>query len=243
MQLMEKLFLSGVERLKRWWRLDRPLSTPTRTCKICFKEIKNGAYHDFLDNGIICYNCLNQLDPKFIEYQIDDVSCLAIYEYSDYDKSKIYEYKGCGDFELANVFVGPFLNELKSLYRNYEIVLVPSHKEENHVYYMFNCLGLKMHDIFYKSEKHKQSDQKYKDRKEVYKFIHLKDKSVDLKGKKILLVDDVCTTGSTLKACIKMLKEMNPERIEVLVVAKRVFTKDEIEELKKNEGIKKIDVI
>ena len=222
----------------------KQLSTPTKVCKICFKEIKNGAYHDFLNNGIICYNCLNQLSPKFIEFKIDDTECLAIYEYADFVKEKIYQYKGCGDFELANVFIAPFLLELKALYHDFEIVLVPSHKEENHVYYMFSCLGLKMHDIFYKSEKHKQSDQKYKDRKEVYKYIHLKnEENIDFNGKKLLLVDDVCTTGSTLRSCIKMLKKLEPAKIQVLVIAKRVFSENEVEELKKHEGISHVEII
>ena len=214
---------------------DKPLSTPTKICKICFKEIKNG--------GIICYSCLNQLNPSFIEFKIDDVECLAIYEYSDFVKEKIYQYKGCGDFELANVFVGPFALELKTLFRDFEIVLVPSHKEENHVSYMFNCLGLNMHDIFYKSENHKQSDQNYHKRHEVGKFIKFKEGKADLAGKKILLVDDVCTTGSTLKACIKKIKDLNPLNLKVLVIAKRVFSEEELNELTKKEGSKNIEIV
>lgn len=243
MQQMEKLFLSGVEKLKKWLKPDKPLSTPTKICKICFKEIKNGAYHDFLNNGIICYSCLNQLNPSFIEFKIDDVECLAIYEYSDFVKEKIYQYKGCGDFELANVFVGPFALELKTLFRDFEIVLVPSHKEENHVSYMFNCLGLNMHDIFYKSENHKQSDQNYHKRHEVGKFIKFKEGKADLAGKKILLVDDVCTTGSTLKACIKKIKDLNPLNLKVLVIAKRVFSEEELNELRQKEGNKNIEIV
>ena len=215
----------------------------TKICKVCFKEIKNGAYHDFLTNGVICYNCINQLDPKFLEFCIDEMECLSIYEYSDFIKDKIFEYKGCGDFELANVFVAPFVNELRALYRNYEIVLVPSHKEENHVYFMFSCLGLKIHDIFYKSEKHKQSDQHYQARKEVGKYIKFRDNLPDLKGKKLLLVDDVCTTGSTLRACIQYLKTLSPEIIKVLVIAKRVFSEEEVEEIKRKEGVNHIDIV
>ncbi len=212
-------------------------------CKVCFKEIKNGCYHDFLNSGIICYNCLNALNPEFIEFKIDDVDALAIYEYSDFVKDKIYAYKGCGDFELNNIFVGPFINELRALYFNYEIVPVPSHKKGNHVVYMFSCLGLKINDIFYKSNEHKQSDHSYLERKEVGNYIHLKDEKTSLEGKNILLVDDICTTGSTLKACLKMLKELRPKRIKILVVAKRVFTEEEIENMKKSENYEKLEIV
>ena len=41
-----------------------------------------------------------------------------------------------------------------------------------------------------------------------------------LEKKKILLVDDIFTTGSTVKECSKILKEANPEKIGVFTIAK-----------------------
>ena len=99
------------------------------------------------------------------------------------------------------------------------------------------------HDIFYKSENHKQSDQNYHKRHEVGKFIKFKEGKADLAGKKILLVDDVCTTGSTLKACIKKIKDLNPLNLKVLVIAKRVFSEEELNELTKKEGSKNIEIV
>lgn len=53
-----------------------------------------------------------------------------------------------------------------------------------------------------------------------------------IKNKKILICDDICTTGSTLKAIIELVKKGNPKDIKILVVAKRDFSKKELEQLK-----------
>ncbi|MBU6338876.1 MAG: ComF family protein [Rickettsiales bacterium] len=52
----------------------------------------------------------------------------------------------------------------------------------------------------------------------------LKDKYHELvKGKNILLVDDVMTTGSTLENCAKILKKYKAKKVIVLTIAKRVW--------------------
>ena len=40
-----------------------------------------------------------------------------------------------------------------------------------------------------------------------------------LEDKKILLIDDIYTTGSTVNECCKTLSEAKPEKIGVLVLA------------------------
>jgi ComF family protein len=41
-----------------------------------------------------------------------------------------------------------------------------------------------------------------------------------LKNKKILLVDDIYTTGSTANECCKILSQANPQKIDVFTIAK-----------------------
>ena len=39
-------------------------------------------------------------------------------------------------------------------------------------------------------------------------------------GKKVLIVDDVFTTGSTVNAMIDLIKPKNPKKIKILVMSK-----------------------
>ena len=45
---------------------------------------------------------------------------------------------------------------------------------------------------------------------------------VDLSNKKILLVDDVYTTGSTIKSMIKLVKEKGAKKVKVLIMSKTI---------------------
>ena len=43
--------------------------------------------------------------------------------------------------------------------------------------------------------------------------------AIDLRGKKILIIDDIFTTGTTVKECAKVLKSLGAEKIFVLAFA------------------------
>lgn len=154
----------------------------------------------------------------------------------------IYQYKGCGDYELKEIFINPFLEELILRYKGYKIVSIPSHAEHiekrgfDHVKEMFSSLRIEFIDCLFKKEKYKQSDYNLEERSEAKNLIGIKNGEA-LKNKKILIVDDICTTGSTLRSAIKLVSLYEPKDIKILVVAKRVFTDEEVKTLGKSYQI------
>ena len=117
----------------------------------------------------------------------------------------------------------PYLN-IK--FKRYEIVPAPSSKTSdkergfNHVEKMFENLHLKMNKCIHKTKQRKQADLTTKEREKIGHYLTIDD--VDLTGKKILLVDDVYTTGSTIKSMIKLVKEKGAKKIKVLLMSKTI---------------------
>ena len=165
--------------------------------------------------------------PKLNKFTIGKIKCFYVYDYDEEVQKNLYQFKGCFDYELAGVFLDYFRPYFIMKYFNYIMVPAPSSKEAdkergfNHVVEMFKPLKLKMLPCIEKTQDIKQSSLKATDRAKVKDRLKIND--VDLKGKRILIVDDVYTTGSTVKAMIELIKTKNPKSIKVLVMSK---TKD-----------------
>ena len=199
---------------------------PTKHCKICLKEIKITDFCRFFDCNIaICQSCQLQLAPKFISFDVYGYKALSIYEYSDFLKNIIYLYKGCYDYEMKDAFLNLFIKELSIRFKGYKIIPIPSYKEDdelrgfNHVNEVFKMMKVDLLSIIEKTEHHKQALKGAKRRKEIHKFLRLTTNK-SLEKTKVLIVDDIYTTGSTMKAAINLVEKLNPKEIRVLVLAK-----------------------
>lgn len=173
----------------------------------------------------MCSRCLSDFQPRNIRLITSGVRGLAIYEYNQAVKSALFRFKGCFDYELKDVFLDHQAPVLRLLYPGYSIVPVPSSKNHdhergfNHVREMFSCLCLPMIQAIEKTDDRKQSDLDYLARQEVGEHLRWRNE-FSVNGKKILLVDDVYTTGATIRSCIKLLKKHGASKIRVLVMAK-----------------------
>lgn len=203
-------------------------------CKICFKNISDYSLYNFIrKKNVVCEDCFSKLHAQFIPFKIGNIKGTSIYEYTDFIKELIYKFKGCADYELKDVFLCRYLTYLRIKYYGYYIVFAPSYHVDderrgfNHVKAIFESLKLKELPILKKKTAHKQSDQTFKGRRSIKEVLDI-DKNISLKDKKIILVDDIMTTGSTLLTSIELLRSKGARKIEILVIAKtKMKRKDE----------------
>ena len=59
-------------------------------------------------------------------------------------------------------------------------------------------------------------EQRIENAKNVYGVI----KNIDIENKKILIFDDIYTTGATANECAKVLRKLKPKKIGILTIAK-----------------------
>lgn len=194
-----------------------------KRCLWCHQGIDEGlsCWQLFTRDDELCGKCRKKMNLINDEFVMDDCRGLALYLYDEEVMKMIIQYKECMDECLFSIFLKEKLSWLRFKYRGYTIVPIPSSKQKvekrgfHHVLKLIEPLQLDVLDCLVKDS---DVDQKllHKDQREKNAKIRLVDGFI--LPKKILLVDDVITTGSTMRAAISCLKGSN-RKIEVLVVA------------------------
>jgi len=159
-------------------------------------------------------------------FSVQNVNILYLYHYDDVIKENLYKLKGCFDIELAPIFLDYYRYYLKIKFYGYTIIPAPSSKEAdeergfNHVVEIFKTLGLPILRCIHKTKNMKQSDLSTEERTKIKDILEID--NVDLSKKKILLVDDVFTTGSTFTAMIELVRSKSPRKIKGLLMSKTI---------------------
>lgn len=193
-------------------------------CLLCHRELdyKENFFQHFQERDGLCGGCKEQLKFLNVKTQLEDMPLHILYEYNDFLESMLYQFKEGRDIALANVFFQPFLIKLSSKFRHHVIVLMPSSKEKMvergflPVREMLKKCSLPLWEPFYKVNNRKQSMQSFEKRKTISQVIKRKENE-EIPGRKLLLVDDVCTSGSTLLCAYHLLKE-HRLKVEALVL-------------------------
>lgn len=188
-----------------------------KQCLICGQNLSSDPSCFGLFRDKHCQIC-GQCRMSFVPSKRKGV----LYEYNEFFRSLLFRYKALGDLALAPVFLDGLQGKLKRKYRGYVIICVPSCKEENLARgfavlpWIFQSLTLPIEQPFEKKEGYKQATSKH--RRDIYQAITLHN-IPPIKNKKVLLVDDVITSGHTLNACRLLLEPYQPKCIDVLVLA------------------------
>jgi len=151
-----------------------------------------------------------------------DYEVYAYYEYDAYFEKLIYQVKESKDETLAPVFLHPYVSHLKKLIGDKTVILVPSSAKKTKqrgfdaLKALYSGLDQQLNCPFEKDDV-KQSQRSLTQRSHIKRHLRLIDIQA-IEGKDVVLLDDVCTTGYSLKACIDLIKP-HVKSITVMVLA------------------------
>lgn len=214
-------------------------------CGICLKKDKNWICDECLNklNSELKLKKI-RIDKNNSEkiykviYKTNNIiKIFYLFEYKDLIRKKIIEFKFNDKSYLYKTFSNIILKNKKicKLLNSYDIIIpVPmfEKKKSKRGYNQTELISKEIakrlditfnNNILFKIKENKtQSLLNYHERKQnvinVYKINDSETKNVS--NKKIILFDDIYTTGFTVKECIKELEKLNPKKVDVLVLAK-----------------------
>ncbi|MGC8770491.1 MAG: phosphoribosyltransferase family protein [Brevinematia bacterium] len=190
----------------------KPLSIHKNRCKKCSKPI--------IENDIdYCENCK---DKNF--YFSQNISLFSYHDPVIKNLVKIFKFDGIkkAGILLARIIENDFFNTIKNI--EYDLItFVPSSKDSlkergfNPVEFILKKLKINTINIL-EREKHlkKQSELSLTEREKFIKGQFYINKNWLLNGKKILIIDDIFTTGNTLNEISRILIENKAININTL---------------------------
>lgn len=199
-------------------------------CRICYKK----------GNFEVCENCIKRIrryeNIKIINFKNRNLdSLIYFFKYEDYIRKLILDFKFFNKFYLGKVFSKIILKNEKicGKMKFYDIIIpVPMHKIKklergyNQTEILSQDLAKNLNVLYNKNilvkvvNNKRQSSLSEKERHKNIKNVFKIKNSDKIKNKKIILVDDICTTSATLEECSKVLKVAGAKEILALVIAK-----------------------
>lgn len=191
-----------------------------RTCLICQKDLNE--FHEISDFMInpypICENCRKIFHPCKTTYRIEGIEWHVLYEYTEQLERLLFRYKEQRDIVLAPVFFEEIADQLQNCQRKYCICGLCSSDAKRMergfepLQEMLEAHHIEFHSPLYKNSDWKQNNKIGKEREKIKDVLYRKN-LYPLNNKPIFLVDDVCTTGNTMKRACKLLK---PKKVLLL---------------------------
>ncbi len=201
-------------------------NSATPFCKVCFQPFSPPSLKTILDRDpCLCAKCFREMGPVNLCYTIEGIKTISLYRYNEKIKGMLFDLKGCGDYEMAKVFLVNQKPYLKHRFRDYYLVPAPSFEPKNiergfnHVEEIFTGIGKGYIHAIMKIDGIKQADLNYRQRQQIGAHLTWNPKA-NVVGKKILFVDDLITTGATAKACCHLLMKHGAKEVRILSVAK-----------------------
>lgn len=192
-------------------------------CKSCFEQIKLNPARRFLEKKpLLCDKCIFQIEKKLEYRDTFGIKTLFLSNYNGLMKEWLMHFKEYGDIELAPCFLSLFLPFIKLRFLNHIFVPLPSSPSRikargfSHLEEMLKASQLPFLTALTKRD----GEQKNKgavQRREKQGIALCVDPKV-LEGKRVVLFDDVFTTGSTFRESLSVLKTVKAKCLKGLIL-------------------------
>jgi competence protein ComFC len=191
------------------------------TCAICGRSFENGEYLYRREN--LCYDCVRWEENKEWKNLLE--RNVSLFLYNDFFKETLSTFKFRGDYMIVHAFSEFIKMKLKNLKFSH-LVPIPLSQERlyergfNQAEAIITEAGYSPTHLLARIHTEKQSKKSRSDRIHLPQVFRLAPDAPDITGQTILLVDDIYTTGSTLRHAAKVLKSAGAESISSLTLAR-----------------------
>ena len=189
-------------------------------CQICSQPMKKII--EKYRKGGICYDCYRW--EKSRKWSGILTKNFSLYEYNEFLAEVIARFKYRGDYKIARIFSEEIKKAVKQV--QYDLVLpIPLSKERlcergfNQSEALANEAGLSPVQVLTRIHSEKQSKKSREKRIHLPEVFQVTDQKM-VRGKTILLIDDIYTTGSTIRHAAYVLKKAGAEKIFSLTMAR-----------------------
>ena len=236
------------DKLKKIFVSVEDMLSKEHSCISCGLEILDGTDFQICDKckdmidvigGDVCSKCGEMLvDGKMLcdyckdfDYNFDSSRSICYYGEVSSNIVKGLKY---GGRKYYSKHIAKMMTEDKTLFENIDVItFVPMGKKglrergfnqaEEIACEISKIVNIPVLGLLNKTREHKhQAGLNQKDRLENLKgtFEIVADYKSEIKAKRILIIDDVFTTGATLSECAKIIKEEKPKSVSALTFAK-----------------------
>ncbi|PLR78250.1 amidophosphoribosyltransferase [Bacillus sp. V3-13] len=189
-------------------------------CRICSRPFE-GLSPDYRRDDL-CFDCVRWEEDSEWRHQLD--RNLSIFVYNDFIKDMIARFKFRGDYILSKAFAG-YIQSTLQLFPDHLLIPIPLSEERlyergfNQAEALINEAGFQPVNCLSRIHTEKQSKKSRSER------IHLPQvfqvfKSEQISNRHILLIDDIYTTGSTLRHAAKQLIAAGATSVSSLTLAR-----------------------
>lgn len=190
-------------------------------CRICSRSFENGQY--VFKQGDLCFDCIRWEKDNEWKGLLDQN--ISLFSYNDFLKNMLAVFKFRGDYMIAKAFAGFIKQKLLEMKADYLVPIPLSDERQfergfNQSEALIIEAGFRPAGLLSRHHSEKQSKKSRTDRIHLQQVFQMASDAVHISGKEILIIDDIYTTGSTIRHAAKVLKNAGASTVLSLTLAR-----------------------